>query len=69
MTGNNSIVKYILQSGCYLDFKNCYSTSMHVAAWCGHYHTVKLLLDYGIPAGIKNKYGNLPIEETDDPYI
>jgi len=40
---------------------------MHVAAWCGHYHTVKLLLDYGIPTGIKNKYGNLPIDEADDP--
>jgi ankyrin repeat protein len=37
---------------------------MHCAAFYGHKRIVILLKQYGFSVNIKNKYGNLPIEEA-----
>ncbi len=50
--------------GCSTNFENDVSTPMHCAAYYGHYQIIGLLLEYGISYNLKNKQGNLPIDET-----
>ncbi len=61
MSGHVDIVETILKTGCSLNFMNEKSSPIHIAAWCGHYHVVKLLLRYNVPHNLLNEHGNLPI--------
>lgn len=47
-----------------LNFEDDKSTPLHIAAICGHYHVVKLLLKYGIPHDIKNSDDDTPIQNA-----
>jgi ankyrin repeat protein len=50
--------------GCSRKFEGQKSTPMHGAAYFGHYKIITLLLQYGIPTDIKNKNGQLPIDDS-----
>ena len=50
--------------GCSRKFEGQDRTPMHGAAYFGHYKIITLLLQYGIPTDIKNKNGQLPIDDS-----
>jgi len=63
--GDRNLVAMLLDSGSDpSEAQGNGSTSLHVAAFYGHKDIVKLLLEVGVDADIKNQFGNLAEEES-----
>lgn len=61
--GNNEIVSILLDKSAYIDAESPNKTTpIMMAAWGGHIMTVKLLLDEGADASLKNEKGMTAID-------
>lgn len=63
-TGCYELVEFILNKNANRDFSKDKSTPMHCAAYYGHYEIIGLLVRYGIPVNIKNRFEKFPIDDT-----
>ena len=63
--GYLDICKYLLEKGAKVnETQSTGSTPLHAASYYGNKKIVELLLEYGADTKIKNKYNNLPENET-----
>ena len=63
--GYDHICRYLLDKGISVnEVQSCGSTALHGASYYGNKYVVDLLLAYGADPSIKNKYGNLPVDEA-----
>ncbi len=61
------MVTFLLKEGAVIDQKdNEGNTPLHLAAERGHGRTVRLLLDNGANATIRNNAGERPLDLTED---
>jgi ankyrin repeat protein len=62
--GHYDVTEFFLKAGCSMDFTQHKSTPMHCAVYYGYANIIPLLIAYGMPTDIKNKYDHYPIEEA-----
>jgi hypothetical protein len=56
--GNLDLIRYLLEESAYIDAESPNRTTpLMMAAWLGHIHAVKLLLDEGADASLRNDRG------------
>lgn len=57
-SGNLDVIRYLLEEHAYIDAESPNRTTpLMMAAWLGHIHAVKLLLDEGADASLRNDKG------------
>ena len=62
MAKNLLAARFILKTGCYFDITTCITTPLHLAVESDNPDMIKLLLAYGLPHNVPDRYGYLPIE-------
>ena len=64
-SGFYDMAKMLLRRGADInEIQSCGSTALHAAAYYGHEHVVRLLLEYGAQTDIKNTWQNTALEES-----
>lgn len=66
--GHKAVVELFLEKGFHpntLSWATSDPSALHSAVWGGHSSIVKLLLDHGANASLKNEYSNLPTVPLD----
>lgn len=61
MSSNESAIQFILKTGCYFDITTCHTTPMQIAVESDNPKIVGLLLEYGLPFNVPDRFGYLPI--------
>jgi hypothetical protein len=70
MSPHVDIVEYFATKTQCWDIKTARSLPLNVAAWCGHFKVVQLLIDYGMsPRARSNGLNTTAAEETDQTEI
>ena len=68
--GYYDICNFLLRSGCKIDeTQKDGSTALHGASFYGHETIVRLLLEYGADANIRNRFGHEPYDEASSRII